>query len=1101
MPTQKKQQPEKNLRFGEFIIRNLGISETELTKLLNMQKYLDDKIGEIAIREGYITKGVLEEILEFQKKRRVSFGNAAIFLGYINNSQVKHLLDIQAQEKNRIGELLVQRKFVTQEKLLQLLCEFYSQKKVFFCILALVPKASGQEIQEAIAPYKYQLHFSENKDEILSMAERLKPQLILLDEEMAEVLNYAQKIKNSLISEKFKIAFFTKKKEKMEMLSGYECGIDYILPAPFDTKNLINIIIDTEIGFKEKSDKRILVVEDSTSVRLSIAQELQEGGFNVLFAENGKEGVEIASLEKPDLITMDINMPVMDGYQACLKLKSTEDTRQIPIIILTGNNTMEERAKGFEVGAVEYFTKPFTKGHLCGYIKYLLFEKKEVRPERILVADDSFIYRGIYESILNKYGFKYQIVENGQEVLNALKNGFKPSAILLDCNMSVMDGFQTCKNLKASEDYRHIPIIMVSAAKEKEDILKGLKVGADDYILKPFDGDELVARIMAHAKNFFLFLKLRESDEKHRRVVESLREHFLFSYNAEGILTYVSPSASNVLGYSHEEILVHFKDYLTDNPINKDFNQNLQASLQGKRQPPYEVEILPQKGGSRRLLISEIPVLGTEGQVIAVEGIAQDVTELKEIQQKLLLAKVGAESANKAKSVFLANMSHEIRTPMNAILGYAQLLKRDSDLNKKQREEIGIIEKSGNHLLSLINDILDISKIEAGRMELKPSDFNLSDLLADLSAMFRIRCEGKGVEWRTEGLTGTKKISVHGDDGKLKQVLINLLGNAVKFTDTGHVLLKTTRKKNLFLFEVADTGVGIPKESLKTIFEPFQQEEEGYKKGGTGLGLAISRKQVELMGGRLEMESEVGKGSRFFFTLSLPSAKEKVNFVSGQEKKVVGLALGFRVKALVVDDSRVNRDVISKMLLSIGVEVEEAENGLVALEKVRKNIPDIVFMDYRMPEMDGVQATQEIKKEFGDKIKTVMVTASAFDHEREIFEKAGSDEMLAKPFRVEDAFSCMARLLKTEYAYEEKAVKEGKAGKAKEQELSKVKLPDELVSRILQEAEFYKITDLQKSLDEMEKIGPQQARLAENFRDMANDYDMEGIINLLKKTL
>ncbi|MBI5186263.1 MAG: response regulator [Nitrospinae bacterium] len=980
MPAQKTPKTETNLRLGEYLIQNIGISETELAKLLNMQKYLDDKIGEIAIREGYITKGVLDEVLEFQKKRGVSFGNAAIFLGHIKDSQVKHLLDVQAQEKNRIGELLVQRKFVTHEKLLALLHKFYSEKKVSFRILALVPKASGQEIQEALKPYKYQFHFSENREEFLPLAEKHKPQLILMDEDIVNAAEYAKKIKSSTAFGKCKLSVFSRKKEKMEMLSGYECGIDYILPVPFDTKNLVNIIIDTETGFKEKSGKRILVVDDSLSVRLSVAQELREGGFRVIFAENGKEGVEIASLEKPDLITMDINMPVMDGYQACLRLKSAEETRQIPVIILTSNNTMEEREKGFEVGAVEYFTKPFTKGHLQSYIKHLLIGKKEIRPEIILVAEDSFIDRGIFKDILNKYGFRFEIVGNGQEVLNILETGYKPSVILLECNMPVMDGFQTCKNLKGSDRYRHIPIIMLSAAKEKEDILRGLKVGADDYILKPFDGDELVARIMAHAKNYFLFIQLRESEEKQRRL------------------------------------------------------------------------------------------------------------------------KVEAESANKAKSIFLANMSHEIRTPMNAILGYAQLLKRESGLSKKQREEVGIIEKSGNHLLALINDILDISKIEAGRMDLKPRDFSLSGLLADLSAMFRIRCEGKGIEWRMEGMEDGKEIHAHGDEGKLRQVLINLLGNAVKFTESGHILLKITKKKkNLFLFEVTDTGAGISRESQEAVFEPFQQEEEGYKKGGTGLGLAISRKQVELMGGSLELKSDVGSGSRFFFTLSLPAAKEKVKPATAQGKKVVALAPGFRVKALVVDDSRVNRDVISKMLLEIGVEVEEAENGLVALEKARKNVPDIVFMDYRMPEMDGVKATWQIKKEFGDKVKTVMVTASAFDHEREIFEKAGSDEMLSKPFRVEDAFSCMARLLKLEYVYEEEGAKEEKVSKAIECDISRLKLPEALVSRIMKDTEFYKITDLQKSLEEMERIGPEQAKLAESLRDMANSYNMDGILRVLKK--
>lgn len=513
----------KNLRIGEFIAEKLAISKGELKKFLNMQEYLSDKIGEIAVREGFINKKELDEILNFQKKHRIIFGNAALYLGYLKNLQIKYLLDVQAQNKYRIGELLVEQGIVSQNKFLKILNEFYIKKQIQFTILALTRNSYFKEVEEIAKTFTYRFHSCANEKEMFMQVKKLNPQLIFLDQEMEEVMEHALNIRQAALPNQLKIALLIAGKQRLEMLSGYDYGIDYILPVPLDTKHLINIIIDTEIKSGEKRKERILIADDSPIARKSITEELDKAGFQILFAENGKLAVEIATLELPDLITMDINMPVMDGYQACLELKNQKITSQIPIIILTGNNSREEREKGFEVGAVEYFTKPFTRGHLSSYIKYLLSGRKKIRPERILIAEDSPICRNIYETIFNKYGFRCELAENGQKLLNILEKGFEPSAILLDCYMPVMDGFQTCSRLKGNEKYRHIPVIMVTAAINKEDILKGLKTGADDYIVKPFDGDELIARIEAHVKNFTFVKKLQEQYKQLDKVTKELR--------------------------------------------------------------------------------------------------------------------------------------------------------------------------------------------------------------------------------------------------------------------------------------------------------------------------------------------------------------------------------------------------------------------------------------------------------------------------------------------------------------------------------------------------------------------------------------------------
>ncbi|MBT5376381.1 MAG: hypothetical protein HOL15_06185, partial [Nitrospinaceae bacterium] len=302
----------------------------------------------------------------------------------------------------------------------------------------------------------------------------------------------------------------------------------------------------------------------------------------------------------------------------------------------------------------------------------------------------------------------------------------------------------------------------------------------------------------------------------------------------------------------------------------------------------------------------------------------------KKSQLDLESSREAAEAANLSKSTFLANMSHEIRTPMNAILGYGQILVRGGDLTSNQKEGLENINKSGNHLLGLINDILDISKIESGAMELNSSSFDLHSVIRWIASMFSIRCEEKRLTWVLKELDEVR-VTVQGDEGKLKQVLINLLGNAVKFTKKGKIELTVEKgDDNFYRFEVKDDGLGIDSSALRNIFEPFRQDQAGRQEGGTGLGLAISKKHIELMGGELGVDSQLGHGSRFYFTLPLYPAEEDViasSELTGPD--VLRLAAGFNVRSLVVDDNRFNRDVLSQTLLSIGVEVDQAENGKI----------------------------------------------------------------------------------------------------------------------------------------------------------------------------
>ena len=433
----------------------------------------------------------------------------------------------------------------------------------------------------------------------------------------------------------------------------------------------------------------------------------------------------------------------------------------------------------------------------------------------------------------------------------------------------------------------------------------------------------------------------------------------------------------------------------------------------------------------------------------AVEVFRQNALRLAEAQRELLaladsrqLAMEQAEAANRAKSAFLSNMSHEIRTPLNAILGFAQVLARDPGLNLAQRDQLNAIQRSGEHLLSLINDILDMAKIEAGRMTLQTVPFDLPGLLQDVETLFQQRARDRSLTLTVE--TGPLPRRVEGDGMKLRQILINLIGNAVKFTAAGSVTLRVETvcpprplageglgvrvanggegTERLLRFSVIDTGIGIAPEELPRLFVPFTQTESGRSaQGGTGLGLALSSQFVRLMGGELTAESQPGRGSCFTFTLTLPMVETQAEPMSRRhEAPVVGLEPDQPAcRILIVDDLPDNRAPLRALLNGLNpqppvLEFREAANGQEAVTLWEAWQPRIIFMDMRMPVMDGEEATRRLKARMAtrpDAVQSIIValTARAFNENREYLLASGCDEFARKPFQAEELFDILER--------------------------------------------------------------------------------------------
>ena len=380
-----------------------------------------------------------------------------------------------------------------------------------------------------------------------------------------------------------------------------------------------------------------------------------------------------------------------------------------------------------------------------------------------------------------------------------------------------------------------------------------------------------------------------------------------------------------------------------------------------------------------------------------------------------------AQDASKAKSIFLANMSHELRTPLNAILGFAQLMSRDAAQTAESRENLDRILRAGEHLLTLINDVLSISKIEAGKLSLSLRPFDSLRLLNGVAEMAEIRAQGKGIEFRME-LDPALPKHAEGDEGKLRQVLLNLVGNALKFTEHGHVVLRVGYAMSRAWFEVEDTGPGIRTEDLKDLFGAFNQAEAGRAQvEGTGLGLHIGQAMVHLMGGEIQVKTELGRGSLFRFEIPLPAVERDAPRPAA--RRVVGLEPGQpRLKILLVDDREENRLLLSRFFGIFGFEVRGAEDGVEGLAEWEVWAPDVVWLDIRMPRMDGFETVERLRAletERGLPRTTVIaLTASTFDHDYEAMLKAGFDHHVAKPFREADLYEALTRFRGVRFLYE-----------------------------------------------------------------------------------
>ncbi|MEM7347497.1 MAG: ATP-binding protein, partial [Chloroflexota bacterium] len=503
-----------------------------------------------------------------------------------------------------------------------------------------------------------------------------------------------------------------------------------------------------------------------------------------------------------------------------------------------------------------------------------------------------------------------------------------------------------------------------------------------------------------------------------------------------------------------------------------------------------------------QLLSSQIAISIENARFYAhLEELVDVRTKALEAAQKTAdEAREVAEQANRAKSRFLANMSHELRTPLNGILGYTQILQQHQSLSNAQAEGLGVIQQSGEHLLSLINEILDLAKIEAGHTTLNLTEFDLSVMLNNIVNVFVIRAKQKGLTFSFH-LDPELPVGVKSDEIRLRQILINLLGNAIKFTEQGEINLRVMRYQSRVRFEVEDTGMGISPANLKTVFEPFQQVSQLHQQiEGTGLGLSITKQLVELLGGELQVKSQLDTGTVFWFDIELPAVSDWIETVSTSAPSIVGIN-GAKRTILIVDDQQTNRDILIKLLTPLNVYIQEAASGQEAIEKAKKYHPDLILMDIVMPEVDGIAATQQIRRMSTiNDIPIIAVSAGAFSEDQQRSRQAGCNGFVAKPVRREALFQQIQTCLDWVWEYENQAkMAEGQPVDSNESDDPSLSpLPPDQMALLLKLAKQGNIKQIRTKLDEFEQLDDQYQPFVTELRQLARRYRVKQIRDVLE---
>jgi PAS domain S-box-containing protein len=642
-------------------------------------------------------------------------------------------------------------------------------------------------------------------------------------------------------------------------------------------------------------------------------------------------------------------------------------------------------------------------------------------PVKILLVDDLPENLFALEVILSNENYLCVKANSGNEALKILLHQQDFAIILIDVQMPMMDGFETVELIRQIEKLKHVPIIFLTASMDNsQQIFKGYQAGAVDYMIKPLSPEILKAKVAVfvdlHTKNQELLVQAEQLKKLNTDLIDQkLRSEYslslieashdpLFAISTEGKITDMNNASVKVTGITRPKLIgTDFFDYFTEPQMAREVYQKVFENGFVADSPL----ILRHKNGKLiHVLFNGSVYKDDKGNVLGAAIVARDVTNQKIIETELIEAKVFAENSTiiaknavKAKQQFLSNMSHEIRTPMNAIIGFTKVVLR-TNITDKQKEYLNAIKISGDALIVLINDILDLAKVDAGKMTFEKTPFKMKSSIAAMLHLFETKIQEKNLKLVKEYDSKIPDVLV-GDPIRLHQIILNLVSNAVKFTSKGKItvsvdLLHEDEDKVILKFAVTDTGIGISEEKIGTIFENFQQatSETSRLYGGTGLGLAIVKQLIEPQNGTIRVNSTIHKGSTFSFTLPFQKTNSDVEL----ENELTEIDSEMKnIKVLVVEDIALNQLLMKTLLDDFGFELDIAENGKIAIEKLQEKDFDIILMDLQMPEMNGFEATKYIRNTMHSTIPIIALTADVTTVDVDKCKAVGMNDYIAKP--------------------------------------------------------------------------------------------------------
>ncbi len=758
----------------------------------------------------------------------------------------------------------------------------------------------------------------------------------------------------------------------------------------------------------------IIVVEDDVSLNTLIQRSLHKSDYQTKGFYTGTDAIEYFKENEFDaqLLLLDYQLYEMSGEEVIRSLR--KQNIEIPFVIITGHGDEKTAVEMMKLGALDYMVKDSNFIDLLPtivkqVINHIDIEYK-LRKSQYALKKSEEKYRSIFENIQDVY-FELSLEGDVLEISPSVENmlAYKKESIL---NQPLFTNKEDEKQfLRKMNEKGIVSDFEIYLRKEN-----GQTIPTSFTCKYLYDQDEQPKKIIGTIRNITERKQaeevIRHSEERYRILAENSSD-MISKHNWDRTYLYVSPACFKLLGYKTEE-LIGFSAYQFIHPDDvENIRKNHILLLENKTNSFIESYRIRKKDGTYLWFETNNQVIYNQNTNLVQEivCVSRDITERKD-KEELLKAKEVAERANKTKSEFLANMSHEIRNPLNAIIGMSSTLGKTS-MDDDQKKYLSSITIASRNLLSILNDILDFSKIEANKIELFYGNFNLSDVLKDAISPFKSQAESKDISLEYS-ISDNTPLKLYGDDKKIVQILNNLLSNAIKFTNKGYVKVEVDayNRKNdhaIFTFSVEDTGVGVRQEDIPKMFESFTQLDSSAKKEyqGTGLGLSIVKSLVELMNGKVNFESEFGRGSKVTFEIpaifsgtatddpmqNIPETFNNSNNKTVTEKKT---------KILVAEDDAINQLYLSGFLKAQGWMVDSAANGLIALEKFKNNNYDLILMDGQMPKMDGFETTMKIRElEQQEKVEKpvpiIAITGYAIPGDRDRFINAGMDDYVSKP--------------------------------------------------------------------------------------------------------